>query len=94
MSMAEYREVFHERLYLKEPRTERLRKSSAGRLRHLLNNGWKETERWHADDYITVKMERSGYAPRMTAMPKIEPAPARPPRQRFGSGPGGPGQRR
>ncbi|HEY3208948.1 MAG TPA: hypothetical protein VGL18_04045 [Actinomycetota bacterium] len=85
--MAEYHEVFHERLYVKEPRTERLRKSAAGRLRYLLATGWKETERWHADDYITVKMERSGFAPRMTRMPKIEPAPARAPRRGPGQGP-------
>jgi hypothetical protein len=92
--MAEYHEVFHERLYLKEPRTERLRKSAAGRLRHLLATGWRETERWHADDYITVKMERSGHAPLKTTMPKVEPPAPRPPRQRFGQGPGGGGPRR
>lgn len=91
--MADYKEVTHERLYLKEPRTERLRKGAAGHLRHLLATGWKETERWHADDYITVKMERSGHAPRANAMPKIEPAPPRPSRQRFGQGPP-PGPRR
>jgi hypothetical protein len=90
--MAEYREVVHQRLYLREPNTERLRKSSAGRLRYLLATGWKETERWHAPEYITVKMERSGVAPRMTQMPKIAPPPPRPPRsQRFGQGPGGGG---
>jgi hypothetical protein len=92
--MAEYREVFHKRLYLKEPGTERLRKSAQARLRHLLATGWRETERWHANDYITVKMERSGHAPLKATMPKIEPAPPRPPRQRFGQGPGGPGPRR
>ncbi|HEX9237068.1 MAG TPA: hypothetical protein VF972_12385 [Actinomycetota bacterium] len=88
--MAEYREVFHDRLYLKEPRSDRLRKSAAGHLRHLLAAGWKEVERWHADDYITVRMERSGHAPRMTRLPKIEAPPPRPPRQRSGQGPGGP----
>ncbi|HYT80245.1 MAG TPA: hypothetical protein VEQ37_13540 [Actinomycetota bacterium] len=91
--MAEYHEVFHERLYLREPRTERLRKSAAGRLRHLLNTGWKETERWHADDYITVRMERSGVAPRMTEMPKIVPSQPGPPRRGPGQGPPS-GQRR
>jgi len=92
--MAEYREVMHERLYVKEPRTERLRKTAAGHLRHLLSTGWKETERWHADDYVTVRMERTGHAPRMTRMPKVEPPPPRPPRQRFGQGgPGGPPRR-
>ena len=88
--MADFKEVMHRRLYLREPRTERLRKGADGYLRHLLANGWRETERWHADDYITVRMERSGHAPRMTRMPKIEAPPPRPPRQRFGQGPGGP----
>ena len=93
--MAEYHEVTHQRLYLKEPRTERLRKGAAGWLRYRLANGWKETERWHADDYITVRLERSGHAPRMTVMPKIIPAPPRPQRRGFGQGPGtGPGPRR
>jgi hypothetical protein len=94
--MGEHHEVRHERLYLKEPRTERLRKSSAGRLKYLLATGWRETERWHADDYITVKVERSGFAPRMTKLPKVVPPPPRAPRQGFGQrgpgrGPGGPG---
>jgi hypothetical protein len=87
--VAEYHEVMHERLYLREPNTERLRKSATGRLRYMLATGWKETERWHNPEYITVKMERSGVAPRMTRLPKIAPPPPRPPRQRDG-GPGGP----
>jgi hypothetical protein len=88
--MAEYKEVVHQRLYVKEPRTERLRKNAAGWLRHQLATGWKETERWHADDYVTVRLERSGHAPRMMRMPKITPVQGRPPR-RFGQGgPGGP----
>jgi len=79
--MAEYREVRHERLYLKEPRTERLRKSAEGKLRYLLSTGWREAERWHAEDYITVRVERSGHAPRMTKLPKPPPQLPRPPRQ-------------
>lgn len=86
--MPEYREVTHERLYLKEPRTERLRKTASGRLRYLLATGWRETDRWHAEDHITVRMERTGHAPRMTKLPKVEPAPPRPPRGGFGQGPG------
>ena len=86
--MAEYREVTHRRLYLKEPRTERLRKTAAGHLRHLLDAGWKETDRWHSNDYITVRMERSGHAPRMTRLPKVVPPPPRPPRNRLGQGAG------
>jgi hypothetical protein len=88
--MAEYREVTHHRLYVKEPGTERLRKSAEGWLRYRLANGWKETDRWHADHYVTVRLERSGYAPRMTRLPKIAPVQGRPPRRGFG--PGGPGQ--
>lgn len=86
--MAEYHEVIQERMYLKEPRTERLRKGAAGRLRYLLGSGWRETERWHTEEYITVRMERKGYAPRMTRLPKVAPAPPRPPRRGFGQGPG------
>jgi hypothetical protein len=86
--MAEYREVTHHRLYLREPRTERLRKTSAGHLKHLLSTGWKETDRWYSNDYITVRMERSGHAPRMTRLPKVVPPPPRPPRNRMGQGPG------
>ena len=92
--MAEYREVFHERLYLKEPRTDRLRRSAVARLRHLLATGWKEADRWHTDDYVTVRMERSGHRPLMTKMPKIEPPPPRTPRRGFGQGGPGGGPRR
>ena len=86
--MAEYREVIHRRLYLKEPRSERLRKTAAGHLKHLLDTGWKETDRWYSNDYITVCMERSGHAPRMTRLPKVVPPPPRPPRNRLGQGAG------
>ena len=86
--MPDYREVRYERLYLKEPNTERLRKNAKGRLKHLLATGWREIERWHTPDYITVRVERTGVAPRSTKMPKIEAPPPRPPR-----GPGGPGGR-
>ena len=61
--MPDYKQVRHERLYLREPRTERLRKSAAGRLRHMLADGWRETERWHAEDHITVRLERTGVSP-------------------------------
>ena len=50
----DYKQVIHERLYLKEPGTERFRKTSAGHLKRLLAEGWRETERWHAEDHITV----------------------------------------
>jgi hypothetical protein len=88
--MAEYREVRHVHLYVKEPGTERLRKTAQGLLRHLLATGWREVERWHARDYLTVRVERTGRAPLMTTMPKIEAPPPR--TRRFGDrGPGGPG---
>ena len=87
--MADRHEVLHERFYLKVPRTERLRKGSAGRLRYLLSTGWRETERWQAEDYITVRVERTGHTPRIE-LPEAKPLPARPPRQ--GGGPGGRGQ--
>jgi len=96
--MAEHHEVRHERLWLKEPGTERLRKNAAAHLRYLLATGWRETDRWIGTDYITVKVERSGVDPRIGRMPKIEPPPPRPPREDrrggFGGrgfgGPGGP----
>ena len=61
--MPDYKEVRHERLYLKEPGTERMRKTSAGRLKRMLTEGWRETERWHAEDHITVRLERTGVSP-------------------------------
>src|SRR6266508_3984785 len=85
--MADHHEVMHERLYLKEPRTERLRKGAAGHLHHLLATGWRAPERRHADDSITVKMEPPGHAPPAAGMPKVEPPPPRTRRERFGQGP-------
>ena len=59
--MGQHHEVRHEVLYVKEPGTERLRKNAAARLRYLLANGWRETERWHAQDHITVESsDRAG----------------------------------
>jgi hypothetical protein len=87
--MADFREVRHERLYLKQPGSERLRKTADGRLRYLLSTGWRETDRWIGSDYVTVKVERSGHAPRMTRLPKPAPLAPRPPRGDGGRG-GGP----
>ncbi len=92
--MADHHEVRHERLWLKEPGTERLRKNAESRLRYLLAKGWRETDRWIGTEYITVKVERSGVDPRIGRMPKIEPPPPRPPREggdRRGFGGGGRG---
>jgi hypothetical protein len=88
--MGEHHEVRYERLYVREPGTERLRKGAEGRLKHLLATGWREVERWHTQDYVTVRVERSGVVPRMTRMPKIEAPPPRAARSGFGrGGPGG-----
>jgi hypothetical protein len=96
--VGEYREIRNERLYLKEPGTERLRKGSAGRLRHLLATGWREVERWYAPHFVTVRMERSGQPPLPTKLPRTEGAPARASRGRgrggrWPAGPGGQGRR-
>jgi hypothetical protein len=88
--MADYREVRHERLYLKEPGTERLRKMSAATARHLLSTGWREVERLYTDKYVTVRYERTGVSPAIGKMPYIPPpAPFRGRGDR--GGPGGPG---
>jgi len=91
MTMGEYREVRHERLYLKEPGTERLRKGSAARLKHLLATGWRETERWYSDRFITARVERSGVDPAIGKMPNIPPPAPRPARTDRRGGPGGGG---
>src|SRR6266516_5175191 len=60
--MGEHKEVRYEQLYVKVPGTDRLRRGAAGRLRHLLNTGWRETERVTSGDYVRVRMERTGHA--------------------------------
>jgi len=82
--MSDYKEVRHEHLYLKEPGTEHIRKTAEGRVRYLLASGWRETYRDTGPDYITVRFERTGHAPRMTRLPKIAPPPPRPPRRQGG----------
>ena len=61
--MPDYKEVRHERLWLREPGTERLRKRAAGRLKHFLAEGWRETDRWSAERYVMVRLERTGVSP-------------------------------
>src|SRR5919201_5251629 len=94
--MADRKEIRYERLYVKVPGTDKLRKNAAGRLRHLLNTGWRETERLQTGDYIRVRVERTGFTPEFVT---IKEGPPPPPRERrggpgrggrFGS-PGGPG---
>ena len=91
--MAEHREVVHERLYVKVPGGEQLRKTSAGRLKYLLATGWRETQRWQHPEHITVRLERTGHPPTMKILPKPPAPPPRAPRQggpRGGFGRGGP----
>jgi hypothetical protein len=76
-------ELIRERLYLKEPGTKRLRKGSAGQLRHLLATGWRETDRSYATNYVAVLLERDSTGPEM-----VRPAipVQRPPHQAAGRG--------
>jgi hypothetical protein len=75
--VADYKEVVHQRLYVKVPGGEKLRKTSAGKLKYLLAAGWRETDRWQHPEFITVKLERSGHAPTMKILPKPPPPPQR-----------------
>jgi len=84
--VGEHKEVRYERLYVKVPGTDRLRKNAASRLRHLLNTGWRETERSQSGDYIRVRVERTGHMPEFV---RIKEAPPPPPRERRQGGPGG-----
>lgn len=86
-AMANYKEVQVERLYVRVPGTDKLRKGAAGRLRHLLADGWRETERTHKADHIAVRVERTGHTPLKGRLPKGAPAP-----QRFERRPRGQGQ--
>ena len=68
--MADYKEITHERLYVKVPGSDKLRKTAASRLKHMLAVGWRETERVQATDYVQVRLERSGHAPMKARLPK------------------------
>jgi hypothetical protein len=83
--MGDHKEVRYERLYVKVPGSEKLRKNAAGRLRHLVNTGWRETERSQTAEYIKVRVERTGFT---SPYIKLNEAPAIAPRERRG-GPGG-----
>jgi hypothetical protein len=89
--MGENKEVRYERLYVKVPGSDKLRGTAEGRLRHLLNDGWREIERSQTSDYIQVHLERTGHVPRNV---RIKEAPAVQVRERRrGFGFGGPGGR-
>ncbi|MDH4111673.1 MAG: hypothetical protein OEV60_03195 [Actinomycetota bacterium] len=68
--MADYREILHERLYVKVPGTDKLRKTAANRQKHLLANGWRELERQQRTDHVMVSFERTGHAPMKARVPK------------------------
>jgi hypothetical protein len=90
--MADYREITHERLYVRVPGTEKLRKTAAMRLKHLLAAGWRELDRETHPDHIMVKFERTGHAPMRARLPRkgpeirIERRPRRDNNQRGGRG--------
>jgi uncharacterized membrane protein YgcG len=88
-AMAEYKEVRVERLFLKVPNTDKLRKTAAGRHRHLLASGWRELERKLEFDHVRIRYERTGHTPLKSRLPKGEaevPRMDRRPRGQFGGG--------
>jgi hypothetical protein len=85
--MGEHREVMHDRLYRKARNGGALRKNAAGRLRHLLATGWRETERWEEEDHVTVRLERTGHRPK--TLKPFKPATPPPRAQRSGGYRGG-----
>jgi len=98
--MPDYKEVRHERLYVKVPGGEKIRKTAQGRLKTLIAEGWRETERKQETEYIQVRLERSGHRPPMMLIPAPVPQQGRTRRDSFGGpgrgqggggrGPGGP----
>lgn len=68
--MADYREVTHERLYLRVPGTDKLRKTATNRHKHMIATGWRETERQQFADHMMVRYERTGHAPMRARLPK------------------------
>jgi hypothetical protein len=89
--MAEYKQVLHERLYVRVPGTDKLRKTASARVKHLLANGWREIERTQTPDYIQIRYERTGHAPMKARLPKKGPEirDQRRPRRDNRGGPGG-----
>ena len=71
--MPDYKQIIHERLYVRVPGTDKLRKTAASRLKHLVANGWRETERKQQPDHIWVRFERTGHAPMQARLPKKAP---------------------
>ena len=71
--MPDYKEVIHERFYVRVPGTDKLRRTHAARQKHLLANGWRETDRSQTADYLQVRFERTGHAPMRARLPKATP---------------------
>jgi hypothetical protein len=71
--MADYREIMHERMYVRVPGSDKLRKTAANRMQHLLATGWRELDREQRADHIMVKFERTGHAPMKARLPKAAP---------------------
>jgi hypothetical protein len=92
--MADYKEVTHERLYVRVPGTDKLRKTASNRLKHLIAAGWRETDRQQFPDHMMVRFERTGHAPMRARLPKqgpeirIERRPRRDGNQQGGRGRG------
>ena len=89
--VGERQEVRFERLYVKVPGSDKLRRTAAGRLRVLLAAGWRETKRDQETDYVHVRLERTGFKTPMRKLPYVEPQQPRQRRDNRG-GPGGGGQ--
>ena len=68
--MADHKEVRVERLYVKVPNTDKLRKNASGRHRHLLAAGWREVERRQEIDHLWVRYERMGPNPLRLRLPR------------------------
>ena len=71
--MADYKEVTPRAPVRPRAGTDKLRKTAANRLKHLLANGWRETERQQSPDHVMVRFERTGHAPMKARLPKQGP---------------------
>lgn len=92
--MAGYKEIVHERHYVRVPGSDKLRKTAAHRHKHLLTNGWRETDRQQFPDHVMVRYERTGHAPMKARLPKEGPEVRIERRPRRDNNPGGRGRGR
>ena len=76
--MADHREVRYELLYVRVPSGTKLRRTAAGRLKRLVSDGWRETDRTQMPDFLRVRLERSGHPPLMKHLPAIPVQQGRP----------------